>query len=183
MVRTACTAAPAVPTAGPVSARTSMIWDATHPAATRNRSRSLSFSIVTKGMFRRTRKAGNCTRRHRQDPHARRPEMRSTFTISNGNYMENKRAHARLPGTISADRPEEESGPQVQNRETRMRAVREPPAYRYVRSAGYAGGMNRLNGPVRRSFAFLAIACAVVVAAAIVGVALLGQALAGGGGS
>jgi len=64
-----------------------------------------------------------------------------------------------------------------------MRAVREPPAYRYTRSAGYAGGPNRLNGPVRRSFAVLAIGCAVLVAAAIVSLALLGQALASGAGS
>ena len=64
-----------------------------------------------------------------------------------------------------------------------MRAVREPPAYRYTRSAGYTGGTNRLNGPVRRSFAVLAIGCAILVAAAIVSLALLGQALASGGGS
>jgi len=64
-----------------------------------------------------------------------------------------------------------------------MRALKEPPAYRYTRSTGYAGGPNRLNGPVRRSFAVLAIGCAVLVAALIVSLALLGQALASGGGS
>jgi hypothetical protein len=62
-----------------------------------------------------------------------------------------------------------------------MRAVREPSAYRHRRSAGYTGGTNRLNGPVRRSFAVLAIGCAVLVALAIVSLALLGQALASGG--
>ena len=107
------------------------------------------------------------------------PENALIIGISNGNYMENKRAHARLPGRISAG----ESGPQVQNMETRMRAVREPRAYRYTRSTGYTGGPNRLNSPVRRSFAVVAIGCAILVAAAIVSLALLGQALASGGGS
>jgi len=64
-----------------------------------------------------------------------------------------------------------------------MRAVKEPPAYRYSRSAGYTGGTNRINGPIRRTFAVLAIGCAVLVAALIVLLALLGQALASGGGS
>ena len=64
-----------------------------------------------------------------------------------------------------------------------MRAVREPPVTRHMRSAGYAGGMSRRNGPVRRGFAAMAIACAVLVAAAILALALLGQALASGGGS
>lgn len=53
-----------------------------------------------------------------------------------------------------------------------MRAVKEPPAYRYARPERYLGGTRR-DGPVRRGFAVRAIACAVLVVAIILAVGLL----------